>query len=298
MSRTERIVVIGGSGMLGSALRRSLADRGLACVAPPRAEIDLMRTVPPDGRLAELRPSAVINASAFTDVAGAELEDHAEAVRRLNRDAPGELAGACRRLGVPFIHVSTDYVFDGRKTEPYLESDPVSPLQVYGRSKLEGELRVFEAWDKALVARTSTLYGPGPRRRLHYVDAILRQARSSSSLSVVRLPVSSPTHAPDLARGLIELLEAGARGLVNVVNDGGCSRLELARESVRLAGLGDSVDVGTKPEPPASLARPAYSVLDTSRFNELTGRSMRPWQEALAEYVGGAQEADSEPVST
>jgi len=203
----------------------------------------------------------------------------------LNRDAPRELARACRRLGLPFIHVSTDYVFDGESTRPYREDDAAAPLQVYGESKLEGEHAVVRAHRQALVVRTSTLYGPGPRERPHYVDAILRQAREKRRIEVVRLPVSSPTHAPDLAWGIVELLVREASGLVHVVNEGGCSRLELATETVRMAGLSDAVEVRERPEPAGGLLRPAYSVLDTSRFHELTGRSMHPWQEALQTYI-------------
>lgn len=275
--------------MLGSALLRELEVRSTPYAAPSRSELDLAS----DGvgaALAGLRPQAVVNATAYTDVAGAERASERDAVDRLNRDAPGLLAEACSRLGVPLVHVSTDYVFDGRKQAPYVEDDPVAPLQVYGQSKLEGEKLVLAAHRDAVVARTSTLYGAGRNRRPHYVGAILRQARAQSRLEVVRLPVSNPTYSGDLARGLLDLLEADGRGIVHVVNDEGCSRMELALEVVRLAGLGESTEVLEREAVPGPPERPVYSVLDVSRFCEITGRPMRPWREGLAEYL--AAESD------
>lgn len=282
----DRILVVGGSGMLGLALLRELGTRRLGHVAPTRYEFDLERG---DivARLAALAPTAVVNAAAYTDVARAELIAEREAVFRLNRDAPAELARACRTHGVPLVHLSTDYVFDGRKTAPYREDDAAAPLQVYGQSKLEGERRILDLHDATLVVRTSTMYGPGRGERQHYVGAVLRQARGRDRLEVVRLPVSSPTYSLDLAAALVDLLEAGARGIVHVVNHGGCSRGELAREIVRRAGLG--TDVQERAPAAGAPQRPPYSVLDTSRFSELTGRPMRPWQEGLAAYLSSGE---------
>lgn len=286
MSETARpIVVLGGTGQLGRALRRELDGRGERVLAPTEAEFDLHGVERIPERLESMRPRALVNAAAFTDVALAELDRHREEAFRLNGEVPGRLAETARRLGVPLIHVSTDYVFDGARREPYRETDPPGPIQVYGESKLLGERRVLQAYPEALVARTSTLYGHGREGRPHYIDAILAQARSKPLLEVVRLPVSSPTFAADLARGLLELLDVGASGLVHVVNSGACSRLELARESVRIAGLADRVELRERPEPPGELRRPAYSVLDTSRFVELVGKPLRPWDEALRGYI-------------
>jgi len=138
-----------------------------------------------EGLLATVAPSAVINASAFTDVAAAERPENRETVLRLNRDAPALLARTCAGRGIPLVHVSTDYVFDGRSRRPYREDDPTHPLQVYGASKLEGELGVLAAHPSALIVRTSTLFGPATRSRPNFVDAILAQALRSEVVSVV-----------------------------------------------------------------------------------------------------------------
>jgi dTDP-4-dehydrorhamnose reductase len=281
------ILLLGATGQLGLALRRELERRRVPVLAPSRSELDLAVAGRAAAAVLAARPSAVLNAAAYTDVARAELAAEQDAVRRLNEELPGELGAACAAIAARLVHVSTDYVFDGAKGAPYREDDPTRPLQVYGRSKLAGERAALEAAASALVVRTSTLYGSGRESRPNYVDAILRQAREHRRLEVVRAPVASPTYAPDLALALLDLLEAGATGVVHVVNAGACSRLELAAETLRVAGLAERVELRERSEPPGTLRRPAWSVLDTSRFGGITGRPMRPWQAALAEHVRG-----------
>lgn len=284
MAAEPRILVFGGSGHLGTALVHELALRSRPVVAPSRAEVDLLRA-DLETVIDASSPAAVINAAAYNDVDGAEVESNRVEAYGLNRDVPGDLARVCADRETPLVHVSTDYVFDGRKREPYREDDPVGPLQHYGRTKLEGERAVIAAHPGALVVRTSTVFGPDRRGGSNYVDAVLTRARAGGELAVVRLPVSSPTYAPDLSRALLALLEAGATGLVHVANAGGCSRLELATETVRLAGLAGKSSLRERTAPATGAARPSYSVLDTSRYVATTGGSMRAWQDALREYL-------------
>lgn len=275
-------VVLGGTGQLGAALAAHLRLQDRRAVLPTRAELDLSDTSGIASRLHALRPSVVVNAAAFTDVARAELAESCAEAYLLNRDAPAALAEACRAIDVPFVHVSTDYVFDGARRTPYREDDPVHPLQVYGASKLAGETEVLRTGGRSLIVRTSTLFGPATRARLNYVDAILEQARRGAELQVVELPVASPTFAPDLARGILALVERGAEGVVHVTNRGQCSRLELARAVVEEAGL--AVEVRTRPPVPG-VPRPEYSVLDTARFESWTGVSLPTFQEAVAAHI-------------
>jgi dTDP-4-dehydrorhamnose reductase len=230
-----------------------------------------------------LSPTAVINAAAYNDVTRAEQRPNDEAAYRLNRDAPAALARCCRDLAIPLVHVSTDYVFDGEKGTPYGEDDRTSPLQVYGRSKLEGERAVIDTHPGAIVVRTSTVFGPSRRGSPNFIQSILRNGRRAGRLDVVRLPVSSPTYAPDLARALLDLLDAGATGLVHVANAGACSRYELALEAIRLAG--PDVEVRERASSPDGVRRPAYSVLDTAKLEGLIGRPMPHWRDALEEYL-------------
>ena len=285
------IVVLGGTGLLGRATSAELARRGRTYAAPSRAELDLTDFAALPARLDALRPSAVVNLSGFTDVGAAERPENKDAATLLNAELPGLLAAHCARRAVPFVHVSTDYVFDGAKRVPYLETDPVNPLQVYGATKLAGESAALAANRDVLIARVSTLYGPGRPQRPAYVDAILAQARTKAAegggaLAVVEAPVSSPTYAPDVAPALIDLLDRGVAGIVHVVNDGAASRLMLATEAVKLAGFADRVTVGTRPEPENSLARPSYSVLDTGKLAGLIGRKLPRWEDALRRYIG------------
>jgi dTDP-4-dehydrorhamnose reductase len=285
MSLAGPLLIIGGSGLLGEALTTELSTAGQRFLAPARGQLDLAREGELERYIDDQRPSALINAAAFTDVARAELPESLPEVSLLNLLAPRRMAQACARLHIPFVHISTDYVFDGAKSSPYREDDAVSPLQVYGRSKLDGENAVRETCPAAVVVRTSTLFGPGRRARPHYIDAVLRKASCGGQLDLVRLPISSPTYAPDLALAILRLLDAGAKGTVHVSNAGSCSRMELAVEAIRLAGPAFRVNVGERAESAEGPARPSYSVLDGSRYIKLTGRSMRSWSEALAAYI-------------
>ena len=285
------VLVLGGTGRLGRAVIAELTRRGRAFDAPSRAEFDLSAVASVGGLLDTLCPVAVVNLVGFTDVAAAELPENAEAAIALNVELPAALARACARFAIPFVHVSTDYVFDGAQSRPYLEGDSVNPLQVYGATKLDGERAVLARNRDALILRVSTLYGPGRAQQPAYVDAILRQARASAAagggvLQVVETPVSSPTYAPDVAPVLVDLLDRGVTGIVHAVNDGAASRLELAQATVALAGLGDRVIVRARPEPSAGLRRPAYSVLDTSTLSRVLGRKLPPWKDALGRYLG------------
>jgi dTDP-4-dehydrorhamnose reductase len=287
------VCVLGGTGLLGHAVIEELARRGRAATAPPRAVFDLADGPAIGSRLKALRPAAIVNLAGFTDVAAAEHPENRSAAIALNAHLPGLLAAACAHLAIPFVHVSTDYVFDGVKRTPYLEDDPVNPSQVYGATKLEGERAAIAANPRVLIARVSTLYGPGRPQRPAYVDAILAQARARAAegggaVEVVEPPVASPTYAPDVAPALIDLMDRGATGIVHVVNDGAASRLELATATVALAGLGDRVAVRVRPEPPNALRRPAYSVLDTTKLLGLIGRKLPPWSDGLARYLRGS----------
>ncbi len=285
----ERILLLGGSGQLGTALSLWLRRAGRVVLAPERSDLDLLDLDSVARRVREAEPAWIVNAAAFTDVAGAERPENRAAVLGLNRDLPAALARECRLRAARLVHVSTDFVFDGAATRPYREDDPTAPLQLYGSSKLEGERAALAAHPEVLVVRTSTLYGFANRPRPNYVDAIRMQAEDRSLIEVVEFPVASPTFATDLAWAILRLVDARVSGIVHVVNDGGCSRLELARAIVEERGRAQCVQVRVRAAPPDDLRRPAYSVLDTSRYAALTGTRLRPWRLALAEYLRGGQ---------
>jgi dTDP-4-dehydrorhamnose reductase len=224
----------------------------------------------------------VINCAAITDVDGCEsAPDLAFAV---NAQGPGHIAEACLKFGCSMLHMSTDYVFDGLKGASYREDDPINPLGVYAKSKAEGEARVREILPGThCIVRTQWLYGLHGR---NFVEAILDQARQKNILHVVNDQHGSPTYAYDLAVALIRLCEMDARGTFHVTNSGQTTWQGFASAITKRAGL-RSVEVlpMTTSELNRPAPRPSFSTLDNKRYIELTGAPLRPWEEALSEYL-------------
>jgi dTDP-4-dehydrorhamnose reductase len=279
-----RALVVGADGQLGQALVRVLGDR--VVWSGGRDKLDI-RDEPDVARLVtSVAPDVVFNASAYNKVDAAETErDLAFAV---NGSGPAHLALACESSGALLVHVSTDYVFDGTSSRPYLEDDPTGPVSAYGASKLEGESRVRASSCESLVVRTSGVLGAGGSRGKggSFVERILDRARSGAPLRVVNDQVFAPTFATDLAAGLVALVDVGARGLVHVTNEGSCSWHELAVESVRLAGLSVVVEAISTESLGLAARRPAYSVLDGSRYRSFGLKPLPPWRDSLAALVG------------
>jgi len=275
------IIVFGAKGMLGQELMSSLAPaapdalRGYDLPAVDICDGDAVRDL-----LLRFRPSVVINAAAYTDVDGCEANrDQAMSV---NCDGAGIIGRACAEIDATMVHFGTDFIFDGRSTRPYEPDHPANPLSVYGRSKWMGEEAVRKAGCPHLLVRTSWLFGPAGR---NFVEAILTQAEAGKKLRVVADQVGSPTLAAHLAEAVVNLLDAGAAGAVHFANAGSCSWFEFAEEIVKQAGLEQPIERISSDELARPAKRPAYSVLDTSRYAALTGRQPRPWNAALAEYL-------------
>jgi dTDP-4-dehydrorhamnose reductase len=222
----------------------------------------------------------VFNCAGYTNVDRCESEP--DLARAVNGEGPGHLACAARDAGAVLLHVSTDFVFDGERRAPYVEDDAPNPLSVYGRSKLAGDRGVAAAGGRWVIARTAWLYGRNGR---NFVDTMLRLAREGKDLSVVTDRVGSPTWTRDLAGAIVALIRADARGIYNAVNRGACSRYEQVLEIVRLAGLAVRVNPVDSRAFPRPAATPAYSALDVSRLARDTGHVMRPWQQALRDYL-------------
>jgi dTDP-4-dehydrorhamnose reductase len=278
------LLIAGSGGMLGHALQIVCEGRGWSFMAPVESEFDItsvhdvsrlvaaFAAVHPDG--------ALVNAAAYTNVEAAE--DDPGLAFRVNRTGARLLAAAAARGGLPFVHVSTDFVFDGTKGEPYTEDDEPNPLSVYGLSKLAGERVVFAANPAALVVRTAWVFGPFGA---NFPTKILKQVSGSIAVTVVNDETGSPTYTLDLAAGILDLLDAGARGMFHLAGSGSCTREEMAREILRIAGL-DAVKVVPVPAStfPSKAPRPAYSVLDCSKAAAL-GVTMPDWRDALARFV-------------
>jgi dTDP-4-dehydrorhamnose reductase len=253
-----RLVVVGAGGMLGQEIE--------ADAAFTRAQLDVSdRDAVRDALSAD---DLVINCAAWTDVDGAE--EHEDDAMRVNRDGARNVAEAAGAV----LYVSSDYVFDGTKREPYLPSDPVNPLSAYGRTKLAGERATVEANPRHFVARSSWLFGPGGA---NFVDTILRLASERDSLRVVDDQIGSPTFTGHLGPALVALAQTGDYGIHHLAAAGSCSWFEFAREILARAGLDTPVEPCTTEEFPRPAPRPAYSVL---------GGGLPPWTEGLEAYLG------------
>lgn len=238
--------------------------------------IELMRAA-----ILELKPTLVINCAGYTAVDKAESEP--ELAMAVNAGGAEAVAKACREAGARLVHVSTDYVFDGKARRPYREDDPAKPINAYGRSKLEGESLVMKAHPMACVVRSAWLFGPG---RPSFVDKLLALARQGQKLKVVTDQTGSPTYTLDLAKVLVEMGRRGVRGVLHAVNLGQASRYELARQALKLAGLDpELVRPATNGDFNLLAARPEYSVLDGRRLARLRGGPMPTWMDALRRYL-------------
>ena len=272
------LLVFGRNGQLARALRRSLLARGEGVRAVGSDELDLAGD--PEGAAEHVRGvRAVVNAAAWTAVDAAETETAAN--RALNATAPGVMAAACARAGVPFVHISTDYVFGGEGDAPLLPDARTDPVNAYGRAKLAGERAVAAAGGESLVLRTSWVFdGTGGNFPL----TMLRLAETRSRLTVVDDQWGRPTHAGHLAEAVLAALDAGWSGhRVEHVQGAGepVTWAGFAREVFRQAGMEVEVEgVGTESYPtPAK--RPAWSVLDCSGFERAFGHPLLPWRSGV-----------------
>jgi dTDP-4-dehydrorhamnose reductase len=283
---TDAILIAGAGGMLGTSLRKVCLERGVAVSAPGEDTFDIAqaasveRTVRAFAR--EHPDSVLVNAAAYTNVERAE--DEPERAYAVNDAGARLLAAEAVRSGLRFVHVSTDFVFDGTKAGAYTEDDEPNPLSVYGRSKLLGERSVAEAHPRALIVRTAWAFGEGG---VNFPKKILERARTMRKIDVVCDEKGSPTYTCDLAAGILALLDADARGLFHLAGSGSCTRDEFAREVLRLAGREDVEVVPVLSSTfPSKAARPANSVLDCSKAAAL-GVVLPEWRDALARFVIG-----------
>lgn len=277
----RRFLVVGARGMLGQDVLAYF--RGHADVrALGHEELDITDLNTCLTEIARLAPEVVINCAAYTKVD--TCETGRDLAYRVNAKGPENLARASRDTGSLLVHVSTDFVFDGQERIPYPEIHPPAPLNVYGASKLAGEEAIVVQGGDYLIVRTAWLYGTsGP----NFVKTMMRLASEQKVLRVVDDQVGSPTFTADLAEGLWWLVNRGARGVVHCTNQGACSWYELAQETLRLSDFDpNKVQPISTSEFPLPARRPSYSVLDNSRFEALTGRRLRPWQEALKAFLG------------
>jgi dTDP-4-dehydrorhamnose reductase len=288
---TQRVLVTGAAGMLGSQVLLASPDDVLAVGTDLREAhgvealgVDLAEPEHVSRLFAEHGPfSGVIHAAAYTAVDQAE-EDEPLALR-VNATASAVLAEACSRVDVPMVAVSTDFVFDGEATTPYTTEAPTRPLSAYGRTKLAGEQAAVAAHPGGVrIVRTQWLYGP---RGKHFPATIQRLAAERDHLKVVSDQIGSPTSTLELAPALWDVLEGGTAGIYHAACEGSCSWYDLAVAVLEDSGLVDvTVEPCTTDEFPRPAHRPAYSVLDCAELTTLRGAPLATWRDALRTFLG------------
>jgi dTDP-4-dehydrorhamnose reductase len=281
-----KIAIIGANGRLGAALAREYA-RDFELTSFERRQLDLGQLDRVRSALAATKFELLINCAAITNVD--YCESHREEAFVVNAEAPRLLAEIANEKSARLVHFSTDYVFDGKKTDPYVEGDKAVPLSVYGESKLEGEQRVLEASSQHLVVRLSWVFGPA---KPSFIDQIIQRARENDVVTAVADKFSAPTFTIDVAGWLRLVVEKNANGILHLTNNGGCSWQEWAQYAIdvcRSRGLPlkaervEAVSLGDMKNFVAQ--RPVHTVLSTAKFTALTGVQPRHWREAVAEYI-------------
>ncbi len=275
---TVRILIVGAKGQLGRDLvERFKARHTVKAVDVDDVDITERKAMEDLGH--RVVPELVINAAAYTNVDGAE--DDNESAYLVNEVGARNVAEIAAEHKAPVVYYSTDYVFGGTKIEPYEVDDPMAPIGVYAKSKAAGEAATRMSNPKHFVIRTAWLYGPGGN---NFVEKIISAAQSRPSLKVVDDEVGSPTHTYDLAEATEALVSMKTFGVYHATNQGACSRYDFAREILRLAKLDTPIEPCKSTEFPTKAERPLFSVLSMRHLEDVTGYTMRTWEDALAHY--------------
>src|SRR2546430_9748263 len=286
MSSFQPMVIVGAGERLGAALGREYR-RDFEVTSFERIQLDLVQLDRVRSALSKAKFDLLINCAALTNVD--YCESHREEAFVVNAEAPRLLAQIANEKSAKLVHFSTDYVFDGKKTDPYVEEDKAIPLSVYGESKLEGERRVLEVSSQHLVVRLSWVFGPD---KPSFIDQIIQRARENDVVTAIADKFSAPTYTIDVSSWLRLAIDKNANGILHLANGGGCSWQELAPYAVdvcrnlRIPLKAERIGAASLAEMKTFVAqRPVHTVLSTAKFAALTGVQPRHWREAVAEYI-------------
>jgi len=278
----KRILVIGAKGMLGRDVMERFCSSSLYDVTGwDIDEIDVRIEKDTVEKISCLRPEVVLNLAALTHVD--ECESQEGKAFAVNAEGMRHIALGASKCGARAVYISTDYVFDGQKGRAYVEDDPPHPLNVYGRSKLQGEHYVQELTKDGLIVRTQWLFG---KHGNNFVATVLRLAREKKELSIVNDLRGSPTYTVDLANVLSALIQCEAKGVFHAANSETCTWFEYGQSILEFSGItGVTVRPISEKESNRPAVRPPYSELNCQKLKQVTGMTLRPWSEALKEYL-------------
>lgn len=283
MPDVHRVLLLGGSGQLGGEIRRTWT--GVDLVAPSHAELEITDEAAVAASIQAHRPDALVNCAAFHNVDRCEREP--EKAFAANALAVNAMAEACAKHGIVFTTISTDYVFDGELGRPYTEADRPRPLSAYGVSKYAGELLTLRLESPAYVVRTCGVFATraSASKGHTFIDRIITQARDGEPVRVVSDQTVSPTYAPHLANGLLQLLQSGAPyGLYHMVNEGAVTWYDYAAEALRIAGIEHPIERISHKQWVSRARRPAFSALENTKLHEI-GISLPSWRDGVAAYI-------------
>jgi dTDP-4-dehydrorhamnose reductase len=272
-----RVTIFGASGLLGKALLSEWSADTVTGLTSHAADIRDAKRV--QDVVQESNPEWIVLAAAYTDVDG--CEGNPDLAFAVNRDGAVNVAVAAKKVGARLVFLSSDYVFDGKKTTPYEIEDARNPQSVYGRTKAEAEIRLLALMPECCIARTSWLFGIGGKC---FPDTILKLAASRPALDVVNDQRGCPTYSVDLARAIVQLCRKDASGIVHVTNAGDCTWFEFARDIISGAGLATVVRPVSSQQMARPAPRPSYSVLSATRLRAL-GIEMPSWRDSLRRYL-------------
>jgi len=275
----KKLLITGCNGQLGRAINKQYANTEFELVNTDVAELDITSVDAVVNMMREVKPYAIINCAAHTNVNGCETD--VDNAYKINAIGPRNLSIAATEVGAKMVHVSTDYVFEGNGTRPYIEFDPVNPQGMYGFTKLAGENFVKEFAKDFFIVRTAWLYGDGN----NFVKTMLKLSESNDKVRVVRDQFGSPTSTTELAKMIAYLVPTQNYGLFHGTCEGSCSWADFAREIFRLAGKTTEVEGITTAEYPTPAVRPAYSVLENYMLKLTTDFTFAPWEAAIKEYM-------------
>ena len=275
-----KILITGSSGMLGHDLIEILKDNHELILTSSKT-LDITDNNRVIEFICENKPDIVINSAAYTNVDG--CEENQETAYSINGDGVRNLAIGCSKIDCPLIHISTDYVFNGENTRPWVEDDEIGPISVYGKSKLKGEEAILEILDKFFIIRTAWLYGINGG---NFPKTMLELAKNHSEITVVYDEVGTPTYTPDLAKAISQLIETDYYGIYHITNSGSCSWCEFARYIFEIAGKDVKVIPVTASEFARPAPRPHYSVLENKKWIDNGFEPLRSYKDAIKEYIG------------
>lgn len=280
MMKNKRILITGGRGQLAQEFIRSLKKNGSNYIAPSKDQLDITDHGQTQAIIKDYSPKIIINCAAYNFVDMAE--DEKDKAFKVNRDAVAQLAEVCKKRGILLVHFSTDYVFDGKKGDLYIEEDTPNPLNIYGTSKWEGEQRIKRCLEEYLIFRVSWVFGEG---KMNFIYKLSQWAEKNRVLKIVSDEISIPTYTEDIVRVVLSAIERNLRGLYHLTSSGSCSRCDYTKYYLKKTGASREIIPVKSREFPAKAVRPLFSAMSNRKISGELGITIPSWQDAVGRFI-------------